>query len=149
MVAERWINGKTYKHIVEECNMSVHNVILIIHMVTNTYTYKVQSILSYLMDSYEINNDKLMSIPVYMQHGICNDFMKYLQSMRLADRMAVHALTYVVRKKGWESDQYMEILTALRMPANKVGEEYILPMPIPKLVKEKINKWMNYRLLIP
>lgn len=129
--------------------MSVHNVILIIHMVTNTYTYKVQSILSYLMDSYEINNDKLMSILVYMQHGICNDFMKYLQSMRLADRMAVHALNYVVRKKGWESDQYMEILTALRMPANKVEEEYILPMPIPKLVKEKINKWMNYRLLIP
>lgn len=147
-VAEKWMNGKTYKHIAEECDMSVHDVILILHAITNTYTYKVQSILSYLTESYEINNDKLMNIPVFMQHGICNEFMKYLQSMRLADRMAVHALDYVVRKKEWESDQYMEIVTALRLPINKVEEEYIEPMPIPKLVKEKINKWMNYRLLI-
>ena len=126
LVAEKWMSGKTYKHIADECGMNVQDVILTIHGIMNEFAYKVQSILTYLMEMYEITNEKLMNIPVYMQHGICNEFMKYLQSMKLADRMAVHALDYVVKKKEWESDAYLGIVTALRMPHNKVEEEYIM-----------------------
>lgn len=147
-VAEKWMSGKTYKHIADECGSNVQDVILAIHAITNEYAYKVQSILTYLMEIYEITNEKLMNIPIYMQHGICNEFMKYLQSMKLADRMAVHALDYVVKKKDWESDQYLEIVTALKQPHNKIEEEYIIPMPIPDLVKEKIHRWLNHRLRI-
>ena len=147
-VAEKWMSGKTYKHIADECGLSVQEAILTIHAITNEYAYKVQSILTYLIETHEINNDKLMNIPIYMQHGICNEFMKYLQSMKLADRMAVHALDYVVKKKDWGSDQYLEIVIAMRQPHNKIEEEFIQPMPIPELVKEKIHRWMNYRLLI-
>ena len=64
-VAEKWMSGKTYKHIADECGLSVQEAILTIHAITNEYAYKVQSILTYLIETHEINNDKLMNIPIY------------------------------------------------------------------------------------
>lgn len=147
-VAQWWMSGKTYRHVADKCGLSVQDVILRIHAITNEYAYKVQSILTYLIESYEINNESLLNIPIFMQHGICNEFMKYLQTMRLADRMAVHAMDYVVKKKEWGNDEYLEIVTALRLPENKIEEDFIKSMPIPELVKEKIHRWMDYRVLI-
>ena len=147
-VAKDWIKGKTFVAMANRYGIEVDDTIEIVNKLTTMYAFKMQSILTYLIDTYDIqNNEVLDNIPRFLQCGVNDEFMLFLMSQRLADRMAVHVMKRMVDEREWWDMNEGEILNAILSPSNKVLEE-VYAKDIPMLTKDIIRDWMKFKIEI-
>lgn len=143
-----WMQGKRYVTIARERQLNVRQVTLVILETANSYSYKIQSILTYVTESNNIMNEVLANIPIYLQQGIYSDFMRILMSERLADRLAVHVVNYIARQKGWSEYSNSVIIDLIKKQRDRIEEEVDGISGLPILTKGKIKEWLKY-LQIP
>ncbi len=140
-VAILWMSEKQYSAMATEIGMSVDDVLQIVMKIINSYSYKARAIITYIKKTYEIENDRISLIPEYLQYGVSNEYMLYLMSKRLSNRIAVHVVNDLVEDHGCGKLDNDGKLLELKMNLFGLSNE-VNQMEIPMLVKEKIIRWL-------
>lgn len=142
-VADSWIRGNTYVAMANRYGIEVDDTIEIVNKLSTMYAFKIQSILTYLIESYDIQNNAVLdNIPRFLQCGVNDEFMLFLMLQRLADRMAVHVMKRIVDEREWWDKNDNEILEAILLSSNGVLEE-IKAKDIPTMTKVIISDWFD------
>lgn len=142
VVADGWIKGERYVTISQETKIPVEVVIKIVNRLTNLYAYKIQSILTYLSEVYEIDNPNVDAIPKYLQLGVSNDFELFLMNQRLSNRLVVRIMNYIVEHNQWDAmsdeESLIEIIRNKALVKSQIDE-----LSIPQLLKRVVKDWID------
>lgn len=143
-VAIGWMCGNPYYIVADQAGIEVDEVLMIVNRIVASYAYKARSIIIYIAETYSIENGKLYSIADMMQYGVYNDFMLYLMSERLSNRIAIHLINDLVNMNGWGNLSNEIKLQRLRMNEAEIVKKIDEMEELPNIINGRLKIWLKY-----
>lgn len=134
-----WLTGKQYVEMSEETGCTVEQATLYVDFLQRSVSTKVQSVVAYIKETFELENTLLDIWPEMVKRGVCDQQALYLIDSGLGDRTLVNLLTsYAASEFPWMDDKEMFVDEIQHSTA---VDEYVMASNIPVILKER---WKQY-----
>lgn len=134
-----WLTGKQYVEMSEETGCTVEQAALYVDFLQRSLSNKVQAVVAYIKETFELENPLLDIWPEMVKRGVCDQQALYLIDSGLGDRTLVNLLaSYAANEIPWIDDKDMFVDEIQHSTA---VDEFVMAQHIPVILKER---WRQY-----
>lgn len=141
-----WLSGKQYVEMSEETGCTVEQAALYVDFLQRSVSAKVQSVVAYIKETFEMGNPLLDIWPEIVKRGVSDQRALYLVDSGLGDRSLVNLLVeYAEKEFPWVDDKEMFLDEIQHSTA---VDAFVMAQNIPVLLKERWKQYLRTNSIV-